>query len=303
MTADRMSDSGTPALGLVTVAFSPGQTLAALLDSVPGATGRPVAMVVSDNGSDDGSTELAEQRSGVTVIRNPRNLGYGGGANAGVRALPPGTDPILVVNPDVVFRPGSIDALLAGLDRHPEAGAVGPLITTEDGIVYPSARRLPSIGAGIGHAALGWCWPGNPWTRSYRLDHAEPVERVAGWLSGSCLLMRREAFEQVNGFDTDYFMYFEDVDLGDRLAATGWGSVYVPSAAVVHVGGHSASRHRPAMIRAHHASAYRYLAGRHPGPWQAPLRAALWLGLRARALVASRVGRLAEGAALPDRRG
>lgn len=297
-----MTERPIPLLGLVTVAYSPGDTLAAMLDSVQAATGREVAIVVSDNGSDDGSVLAAALRPGVFTVRNPRNLGYGAGANAGVAALPSDADPVLIVNPDVIFAAGSIDALIDGLARHPRAGAVGPMITTGDGLVYPSARQLPAVGAGVGHALLGWFWPGNPWTIAYRRDHSEPSERVAGWLSGSCLLVRREAFDQISGFDPSYFMYFEDVDLGDRLARCGWQSVYVPDAVVSHVGGHTARRHRAEMVRAHHLSAYRYLAGRYNRRWQAPMRLALRAGLWTRSVVASRISKVAGGARLPDRR-
>ena len=63
-----------------------------------------------------------------------------------------------------------------------------------------------------------------------------------GWLSGSCLLLRRAAFDAVGGFDARYFMYMEDVDLGDRLGKAGWLNVYVPSAEVLHDKGHSTGR-------------------------------------------------------------
>lgn len=294
--------SSEQVIGLVTVAFSPGDTLASLLDSVPTATERRVVVVVSDNGSPDGSVELAGRRPGVVVVRNASNLGYGAAINAGVAALPSEADPVLIVNPDVELGSGAVDALLRGLDRHPDAGAVGPLISTEAGIVYPSARRLPSIGAGVGHAALGWCWPNNPWTRQYRQDHDAPQERVAGWLSGSCLLVRRRAFAAVGGFDPGFFMYFEDVDLGRRLGRIGWSSYYIPDAMVLHHGGHTTRRHRSEMVRAHHQSAYRYLAERYDAAWQAPLRWALRAGLAARTAMAVRSERVAAGADLPDRR-
>ena len=145
------------------------------------------------------------------------------------------------------WRPARIDAMLAAARRHPDAGAFGPLITTPDGVVYPSARHLPSIGGGVGHAVFGWWWPNNPWTRQYRQDAAEPVERTAGWLSGSCLLLRRKAFAEIDGFDPAYFMYFEDVDLGYRLGRAGWTSLYCPSARAVHQGGHSTERAPAAM--------------------------------------------------------
>jgi len=289
-------------VGLVTVTYSPGDSLAALLDSLPGASHREVTVVLADNGSTDGSVEAAATRPGVRLLRTGSNLGYGGAANAGVAVLDPAIRWILVINPDVVLGPGSIDAMLVAAARHPDAGAFGPLITTPDGVVYPSARHLPSIGAGIGHAVFGWWWPTNPWTRRYRQDAAEPVERTAGWLSGSCLLLRREAFAQVDGFDPAYFMYFEDVDLGDRLAKAGWSSVYCPSALAVHQGGHSTERAPAEMADAHHRSAYRYLSRRYSASWQAPLRLVLKWGLAARAFLSKRSAKLAAGAELPDRR-
>ncbi len=91
-------------------------------------------------------------------------------------------------------------------------------------------------------------------------------------MSGSCLLMRRSAFDSVNGFDSRYFMYMEDVDLGDRLGRAGWLNVFVPSAEVTHAKGHAAGKHPELMLPAHHESAYRFQADRHPLWWQAPLR-------------------------------
>jgi N-acetylglucosaminyl-diphospho-decaprenol L-rhamnosyltransferase len=110
-------------------------------------------------------------------------------------------------------------------------------------------------------------------------------------LSGSCLLLRRTAFESVGGFDSRYFMYFEDVDLGDRLGRAGWLNVYVPSAEVTHLGGHSTSRVSEQMLAEHHRSTYRYLADRHCGPLYAPLRLALRAGLAGRLQLVGRAAR------------
>ncbi|ACV80470.1 glycosyl transferase family 2 [Nakamurella multipartita DSM 44233] len=289
-------------IGLVAVTYSPGPALAGLLDSLPAATGRTVLTVLADNGSTDGSVESAAKRPNVRLLRTGANLGYGGAANRGVAALDPAITWVLVVNPDVQFGPGSIDELIAGAQRYPRAGALGPLITTPDGLVYPSARELPSIFTGAGHAVLGWVWPKNPWTRRYRRDAENPVEREAGWLSGSCLFLRRAAFDEVHGFDPNYFMYFEDVDLGDRLGRAGWSNVYCPAATVVHQGGHATERDPSAMAQAHHVSAYRYLSGRYPGWWRAPLRLALRGALAARSFVSARSNKVAGGASLPQRR-
>ena len=146
---------------------------------------------------------------------------------------------------------------------------------------------MPTLATGIGHALLGSVWPSNPWSTAYRDDADMDTERPAGWLSGSCLLVRWEAFEQIGGFDERYFMYLEDVDLGDRFTRAGWDNIFCPTAEITHAKGHSTQAHRGAMLRAHHDSAYRFQADRHPRWFEAPLRAALWLGLRLRGVAVS----------------
>lgn len=127
-----------------------------------------------------------------------------------------------------------------------------------------------------------------PWTRRYRQENQEISERTVGWLSGSCLLVRRAAFDSIEGFDSRYFMYMEDVDFGDRMGRAGWHNVFIPGAEVTHAKGHAASRHPETMLPAHHASAYRFQADRHPHWWQAPLRWALKAGLAVRCRIAVR---------------
>ncbi|HEV2781341.1 MAG TPA: glycosyltransferase family 2 protein [Actinophytocola sp.] len=269
-------------LAVVTVTYSPGETLERFLDTLGKATGRPVRVVLADNGSTDGAPERAAEREHVTLVRTGANLGYGAGANRGVAELGDEYGWIVVANPDIEWADGALDTLLEAADRWPRGGAFGPLIKNPDGTTYPSARLLPSLGKGIGHAVLGKVWPRNPWTTAYKQSDTEVVERTAGWLSGSCLLLRRTAFDSVNGFDPRYFMYFEDVDLGDRLSRAGWLNVYVPSAEVIHIQGHSTARASTAMLTAHHESARRYITDRHPGWKWAPIRAAVNAGLTLR---------------------
>lgn len=283
----------------VVVTYDSGGHLPGFLDSVRAASVDPVAVTVVDNGSSDGAPQRAAERPGVSLIVNRANLGYGGAANVGARV---GAEPwILVANPDIVLTAGCLDALLATADRWPNSGVLGPLIHTPDGMLYPSSRQLPSIGRGIGHAVFGWIWPQNPWTAAYRRERGSPVEGPTGWVSGSCLLVRREAFELVGGFDEGYFMYFEDLDLCERIARSGWQVLYAPDAVVVHAGGHSTSAHRDAMARAHHRSAYRYLARRYAGPRHLPLRMVLAVGLWTRYQLSRLVTGISQGA-IPTRR-
>ncbi|MGV9713478.1 glycosyltransferase family 2 protein [Gordonia sp. NPDC003424] len=277
----------TAQLAVVTVTYSSGEHLTTFLRSLEKATETQPRVIIADNGSTDGAPEAAEQEfDNVTLIHTGGNLGYGGGINRAVAEVDPDVEFIAIANPDVDWGPDSLDELLAAARRWPRAGSLGPLIREPDGSVYPSARRVPDLVSGVGHALFGTIWKSNPWTRAYRADDAPPSERPVGWLSGSCLLMRRAAFDAVGGFDTRYFMYMEDVDLGDRLGKDGWLNVYVPSAEIVHTKGHAAGRDPEKMLPAHHRSAYRFQADRNPGPWRAPLRLALRVGLAARSRVA-----------------
>ncbi|QUF02558.1 glycosyltransferase family 2 protein [Actinosynnema pretiosum subsp. pretiosum] len=267
-------------LAVVTVTYSPGDTLDRFLDTLAGATTRPVRVVLADNGSTDGVPErAAAEHDDVEFVPTGGNLGYGGGANRGVAALDDSIGWIVIANPDLEWAAGSLDRLLDATTRWPRGGAFGPLVREPDGEVYPSARLLPSLGRGIGHALFAKVWPSNPWTREYRQERTGITERTAGWLSGSCLLLRREAFDSVDGFDARYFMYFEDVDLGDRISKAGWLNVYVPTAEVVHIGGASTKKASGRMLAAHHSSAYRYLSDRHQGLAWAPMLLAVRLGL------------------------
>ena len=287
-------------LPVVTVTYSPGAHLQAFLDSLAeGYAGGDTVTVLADNGSTDGVPEAAAEASAdVEFLSTGGNLGYGRGMNAGVRALTERRDKgevdgefLLLSNPDVTFLPGSIDALIECARRHPNAAAVGPRIVETDGSTYPSARAVPSLSNGIGHALLSPIWPNNPWSKHYHADTNMDTEHTAGWLSGSCLLVRWEAFEAVGGFDERYFMYLEDVDLGDRFNRAGFVNVYCPTAVIHHDQGHSTKTRRQSMQTAHHASAYRFQADRHPAWWQAPLRAALRIGLAVRGVAAGRVKR------------
>ena len=281
----------TAPLRVVVVAHSSAEVLPGFLSSLAKATRQSYEVVVVDN---DPTHPVAEL-DGVTVVRPGTNLGYGRAANEGAGGFE--GEWLVVANPDVTWDEGSLDELLAAATRWPSAACLGPAIRTVDGRLYPSARAFPSIGRGIGHALLGWWWPSNRWTRAYREEHGPPVESTTGWLSGSLMLLRREAWDEVGGFDPKYFMYCEDIDLCRRLAEREWQNVYVPSAVITHEGGHSTGVKARKMLREHHLALYVYLSDHHQGWRWAPLRWLLGAGLALRYLLATRVPSLAEGAA------
>ncbi|UFS57750.1 glycosyltransferase family 2 protein [Subtercola endophyticus] len=282
----------TSPIALITVSYFSGDDVANCLRSVAAASAEPPQLIVVNNAATDDLQPVLAPFPTATVLNPGSNLGYGAAVNLAAGSLPVSAEWILVTNPDVEFTPGSIDALLAVATADDRIGVVGPRITNDDGTIYPSARALPSFTAGAGHAIFHRVWPGNPWSRRYlQADRSQtrsdrPV--TSGWLSGACLLVRRTAFEEVGGFDDRFFMYFEDVDLGERLANAGWKVLYVPTASVAHAGGTSTKAHSAAMTRAHHHSAYLYLAKRYHQWYYLPVRVALRVGLGLRSAAAGR---------------
>ncbi len=285
-----MSAVGVVTVGVVTVSFGSEAVLEGFLASLPSASAHELITVVADNKASAGAPAAAlAKRFGALYLPLPENRGYGGAMNAAIHKLPGDIRWILISNPDIEIRPGAIDELVRVGDADARVAAVGPLVIT-DGEVYPSARALPSLGNGIGHALLARVWRTNPFTASYRNDtELPPRERDAGWLSGSCLLVRREAFDAVGGFDDDYFMYFEDVDLGARLGAAGWLNRYAPSAVVEHSGAHSTDSDSSRMVVVHHQSAYRFLSRRYSGWYNFPVRFVVRVGLAGRAFLMTRI--------------
>ena len=271
-------------LAVVAVTFNSASQLPSFLDSVRDSELGTLAVYVVENASSQ-SLETAEIASahGSHFIALDSNVGYGAAVNAAVRRLPRSVEYVLISNPDVAFGPSLPTELAVWLRDHPATAAVGPRILNADGTTYPSARALPSLRTGIGHATFSRIWRSNPWSRRYRAEGiTNDQARQAGWLSGSCFMVRRSAFDQVGGFDESYFMYFEDVDLGYRLARAGWKNEYLPQAFATHYGAQSTSSNPSRMLRAHHESALRYLDRKYSARWLAPVRAAIHLGLGVR---------------------
>jgi N-acetylglucosaminyl-diphospho-decaprenol L-rhamnosyltransferase len=254
---------------------------------VDGAT----PIVVVENGR-PGSTRRALEPiraeypdAEVVVVSPERNLGYGAGVNRGLAVLAgldPRPDLVLVSNPDLLVHPGALPALRAALEAHPSWAIVGPRIHNEDGTVYPSVRRFPGLADAAGHALLALINPENRFTKAYNPGTPEGDAVVeAGWVSGSCFLARRDALEELGGFDEAYFMYAEDMDLCWRAHHAGWGVGFAGTAGITHVQGASTARHPYRMMIAHHRSALRFTVRTTSG-WRRlalPLAAAV-LGVR-----------------------
>lgn len=276
-------DEGEPRVAVVVVVHDTRDDLLACLESLRDAGAD--AVVVVDSGSRDGSAAAARESWPEAQVIELPNVGFGQAANAGVAAAD--AEVLVLANADTRFPPGSAKAMRDYLVARPEVGALGPLLRFPDGRLQLSARAFPSIPQALGHAVFGLFWPGNPWTRAYRLaDWDHRSERVVDWVSGACMAVRRQAFEQVGGFDRAYFMFVEDVDLCARMAEAGWLVVFSPVTEVLHAVGGSVSRVRLKMVVEHARSLDRFFSRRYARGSGRLLRPFIRVGLVGWALAA-----------------
>lgn len=257
-------------LSVVIVSYDSAAFLGACLDSLDRhLAGLDVEICVVDNGSADDSRDIAtrcERR--VRVVLNERNLGFAAAVNRGLAAT--SGRYVLWLNPDAVLLNDGARELITYLETHPVVGIVGPKILDPDGQLQRSARAFPSYDWSIGHrhSLLSRLFPANPFSRRYLRSDLDPsVIQDTDWVSGACLLHRRDVSEQLGGLDERFFMYCEDVDFCLRARQRGWTVRYHPALTIAHhVAG--STRRRPAkMLVERHRSLWRYYQKhftRHP---------------------------------------
>lgn len=285
----------TPGVCVIIVTFNSGDEANRCLETVA----RDLASVewhaiVVDNASTDGSANLIASAPHLQVRRNAANRGFGAAVNQAARLT---RAPLLwLLNPDCRVEPGAFPALVNTLDRHADCAIAAPQLLNADGSVQASARGDPTAWTGLfgRHGLLAKLFPNAAMTRR-NLQSADLVAAGAestpiDWVMGASMLIRRDMFDAVGGFDERYFLYWEDADLCRRFRARGWSTRFVPRARVLHSGGASAKTSSKLAIRAFHRSAYQYYATHvvrsrlHPARWFArvalPLRA-WWRSRRA----------------------
>jgi N-acetylglucosaminyl-diphospho-decaprenol L-rhamnosyltransferase len=212
--------------------FLPGQL------AVASELGLPV--VVIDNGSKDGSADLvrewADGAPKISVLANPLNRGYAAAVNQAF-AVVPGHD-VFLMNPDIELGdPAELTSLIEVLAGNPRAGVVAPRLLNSDGSLQASARRFPDILAMAGHSSVARRFAVTRRASERYLavpDGSNGPSRVE-WAIGAAMLIRREAYEDVGGFDERFFLYLEDTDFCLRCADAGWETWYVPSVALRHL--------------------------------------------------------------------
>lgn len=220
-----------------------------------------IEVIVIDNASSDGSPEMVRDEFGnsVTLVANSKNEGFGTAHNQAIAQA--NGRYVLVLNPDSHIPQNDVlRRMVDYMDANPDIGILGPKILNPDGSLQFSARRFPPMFAGIfRHTVLGKLFPNNRFVRGYLMtdtphDHTMDVD----WLSGSAILVRKEVFDQIGGFDKRFFMYCEDVDLCKRAHDAQWRVVYHPEVEVSHRIGAASDKNPVAMIKQHHRSMLLY---------------------------------------------
>jgi N-acetylglucosaminyl-diphospho-decaprenol L-rhamnosyltransferase len=251
-----VTEGQTTTTAAVVVNFNGGAALADCVASLRREAVREI--VVVDNGSTDDSLELLLTADpAVAVVQPAGNLGYGGGVNFGATTV--GGDLLLACNADIVLEPGTVAALSRRLAADRSLAVVGPRLVAPDGSVRRSGGVFPTIRRSGLQAAFGVLRPDGAISLRHRAANVASGEGgVVDWVTGACMLFRRDAFDAIGGFDPGYFMYVEEVDLCWRFSRAGWRTGYEPSARVVHLGGVSSAGRPYRMIVAHHRSLWRY---------------------------------------------
>lgn len=231
-------------VSVIIVSWNTRELLRGCLESVYMDTrDASLEVIVVDNASEDGSADMVETAfPAAKVIRSASNAGFAAGNNAGMRAATGRW--MLLLNSDTVVRDGAIDKTVECAERRADAGLVGCRIENADGSLQPSCARFPSLtNLVLMTTYLYRLLPGSRFAGRERMTWwAHDDEREVDVLTGCYLLVRREAYEKVGGFDEAYFFGGEEVDWCFRMRKAGWKRAFTPAARITHFGGGSAGR-------------------------------------------------------------
>jgi GT2 family glycosyltransferase len=247
-------------LSIVIICWNDWDVISTCLQSIfDGTHSISFEVIVSDNGSTDGSPERIRRTfPTVRVIENGANLGFAKGNNVGIKACT--GEYILILNPDTIVHNQILDRWIAFADSRPAAGAFGCRVLNPDGSYQISARPFPTVwrdsiaalylrglarisDAFISDKYIGW--------------HGEG-EREIDWQSGCCVMFRGALLKELGGFDEQFFYHFEEVDLCRRLWTAGYRILYTSQVSITHLGGQSVSRFPVRFALERERNRYRY---------------------------------------------
>lgn len=207
-----------------------GYCLGSLIDHAPRCSHE---IIVIDNASTDGTPSvISDAFESVHLVVNRKNRGYSRGVNQGIK-LSKGRM-ALILNPDIIVQNGSLERLIEFMNGTPDAGIIAAKLLYPDGRLQHSCRTFYTFKTLLlRRTFLGRLFPG-ALREHLMMDYDHEKARKVDWVTGACMLVRREAFERVGRMDERFFLYFEDVDWCFRMKNHGWAVYYVPEAVLVH---------------------------------------------------------------------
>jgi len=268
--------SEEPRVDVVVVSYETRETL---LECLAALVAEPTAsVVVIDNASRDGTAAAVRERfPSVRLVANAENVGFARACNQGARESR--ARYLLFLNPDATLAPGSLGALAAILEARPRVGVVGPRTRSANGDIQVSTGPDLSLVSEIRQRRLVRGVARRDAAILVEAEGLHAVEREVDWVSGACLMIRREAFDAVSGFDERFFLYEEDADLCRRVRQAGWQVLFSPGAEARHALGRSMAR-VPERARLEYQRSHLLYYRKHCGLAQR-LALRLWLFARA----------------------
>ena len=268
--------SEEPRVDVVVVSYETRETL---LECLAALVAEPTAsVVVIDNASRDGTAAAVRERfPSVRLVANAENVGFARACNQGARESR--ARYLLFLNPDATLAPGSLGALAAILEARPRVGVVGPRTRSANGDIQVSTGPDLSLVSEIRQRRLVRGVARRDAAILVEAEGLHAVEREVDWVSGACLMIRREAFDAVSGFDERFFLYEEDADLCRRVRQAGWQVLFSPGAEARHALGRSMAR-SPERARLEYQRSHLLYYRKHCGLAQR-LALRLWLFARA----------------------
>jgi len=238
-------------VSIVTVSFNTRDLLQRTLESVRKSIKRlQYEVIIVDNNSGDGSVEMVrEQFPEVILLTNSNNIGISRANNQG--AARARGKYILFLNPDTVVNDNAVDELVEFLEHDKEAGAVGCKLLNEDGSLQRSCGRFPKLSIELAtRTMLNRLFPKNAWLNQHKLvgwDYS--TVREVEWATTACLLVRKEIFDALSGFDENIFIFYDDLEFCLRIHKAGSKVLFYPNVSVYHYHGGSWRSRREVPIK------------------------------------------------------
>ena len=231
-------------VSIIIVSYNVRSYLAHSIDAILKSDHKNIEIIVVDNHSYDGTCDYLKENyqdiESVNIISNSENVGFGKAVNQASKIAT--NEYIMVLNPDTIIEESTISTLVDYLDKKNHVGMVGPKILNADGTLQLACKRsFPTIKVALPKLlGLDRIFPNSRWAGKYNLTYLDPekVHKVDA-ISGSCMLIKSKIFEAINGFDENFFMFGEDLDLCKRVWEENYEIHYLPKTKIIHYKGQS----------------------------------------------------------------